>query len=82
MRTTVFLQDDLDRELRRKARQLGITYKEALNRVVALGLPRLDSELPPYKVRARACGLRPGLDWLHLNRLADEMEDEERLTGR
>lgn len=79
MRTTVEVHDPLDRELRRKARQLGISYKEALNRALAAGLQALDEPAPPYRVKAKACGLKPGIDWLHLNRLADELEDESRL---
>lgn len=78
MRTTVEIQESLDRQLRTKAADLGISYKEALNRAVAAGLSALDNALPPYTVRARACGLKPGIDWLHLNRLADELEDEDR----
>jgi len=75
MRTTVDIHDSLDQELRRKAEKLGISYKEALNRVIAAGLTSLDRTPKPYQVRAKACGLRPGFDWLHLNRLADELED-------
>lgn len=84
MRSTVDIHDSLDQELRRHARELGITYKEALNRAVASGLRALTEgpELPPYKVRARACGFRAGVDVAHLNRLADEIEDNERGRGR
>lgn len=79
MRTTVDIQDSLDRELREQAARLGITFKEALNRVVAAGLGSLQRPPKKYRVKARACGIRPGVDWLHLNRLADELEDEGRL---
>ncbi|MEW6277104.1 MAG: hypothetical protein AB1758_00675 [Candidatus Eremiobacterota bacterium] len=68
--------DPLDRQLRRKADQLGLSFKDALNRVIQAGLPALDQPLKPYRVRARACGIKPGVDWLHLNRIADELEDE------
>ena len=83
MRSTVDIHDSLDRKLRERARELGITYKEALNRVVASGLYALD-ERPtraPYRVNARGCGFRAGVDVMHLNRLADEIEDEERWRG-
>lgn len=75
MRTTVVLKDSLDRALRERARELGISYKDALNRAVEAGLSVLREEPPPYRVRAKACGLKPGFDWLKLNTLADEMED-------
>jgi hypothetical protein len=78
MRTTIDLQDSLDRELRSRAHALGISYKEAMTRVVRAGLSVLAEQPPPYKVRAKACGMKPGFDWNHLNRLADELEDEGR----
>lgn len=81
MRTTVDIFNSLDQELRQKADRLGISFKEALNRAIAAGLPSLDLPAEPYRVKARACGTRAGVDWLHLNRMADELEDEER-AGR
>lgn len=78
MRTTVDILNSLDEELRRKASRLGISFKEALNRALAAGLPALDPPREPYRVQAKACGARAGVDWLHLNRLADELEDERR----
>ena len=79
MRTTVDIHDSLDEELRLQSAALGISYKEALNRVIAAGLPALRPASKTFKVRARACGWRSGVDILHLNRLADELEDEKRL---
>ncbi len=80
MRSTVDIHDSLDQILRERAKELGITYKDALNRVVASGLHALDeaSSRKPYRVRAKACGFRPGVDSAHLNRIADELNDEER----
>lgn len=40
MRTTVDIMDPLDRELRAQAARLGITFKDALNRVIAADEPR------------------------------------------
>lgn len=78
MRTTVDISNSLDEELRRRAAKLGISFKDALNRVIAAGMSALDQAEEPYRVEARACGARPGVDWLHLNRVADELEDEDR----
>ena len=78
MRTTVHIMDSLDEELRTKAQSLGISYKEALNRVIAAGLPALQTPTRVFQVQAKECGWKPGIDILHLNRLADELEDEER----
>jgi len=77
MRTTVHILDNLDEELRLRAAQLGISYREALNRVISAGLPALKPTQRAFKVRAKACGWLPGVDIHHLNRLADELEDEE-----
>ena len=84
MRSTVDIHDSLDTILRQRARELGITYKEAINRALASGLHALevDRARPPYQVRARACGFQPGVDVSHLNRLADELDDLERLDDR
>lgn len=76
MRTTVNLNDALDQQLRRKATALGISYREALTRAVRAGIEALDGPSQPYRVHAKDCGIRPGLDWQHLNRLADELEDQ------
>jgi hypothetical protein len=50
--------------------------------VIAAGLSGLD--VPPsrqrrFRVKAKECGFQPGMDPLHLNRLAAELEDEARL---
>jgi hypothetical protein len=85
MRSTVDIADALDRELRKRAARLGLSFKEALNRVIAAGLSALED--PPakrrrYRVKAKACGFQPGRDLQHLNRLAAELEDEARLRKK
>jgi hypothetical protein len=75
----VDIADALDRELRDKASRLGLSFKEALNRVIAAGLGVLDDRPRTgrrYRVKAKACGFQPGIDVMHLNRLASELEDE------
>lgn len=81
MRSTVDVHDSLDRQLRSRARALGITYKEALNRALASGLSALEdkAQYGEYRVEAKRCGFRPGIDTQHLNRIADELDDEQRL---
>jgi hypothetical protein len=85
MRSTVDILDVLDRELREKAARLGLSFKDALNRVIAAGLSALDVQPPRkrrFRVKAKECGLQPGIDPLHLNRLAAELEDESRLKRK
>lgn len=80
MRSTVDIYDVLDEALRERARRLGVSYKEVINQVLAAGLQQLDQvqePARPYRVKAKACGFRPGIDTNHLNRLVDETEDEE-----
>ena len=83
MRTTVDIHDSLDETLRRRAEELGLTYKEAINRALAAGIEVLTAapKRKPYRVRAKAHGFRAGVDVSHLNRLVDELEDEERHNG-
>lgn len=80
MRTTVDIPDSLDRQIRERADELGLSYKEALNRALTVGLPSLCREGIPFSVTPRACGWKPGYDSLHLNRLSDELEDEEKVS--
>ena len=82
MRSTVDINDSLDQILRKRAKELGITYKEAPNRAVASGIHAIEEghDTKPYRVRAKACGFRPGIDTAHINRIADEIDDEERFS--
>ncbi len=76
MRTTLTLEDDLASLLKARARQLGISFKEMVNRAIRSGLgtemeqPRGD--VP--KTIPHSFGFRPGIDLDKLNQLADELE--------
>ena len=63
-------------KLRAVSRERGISFKEALNSAVRAGLQG-GVTAKPYRIRARAMGLRPGLDLDRALALADEMEDAE-----
>lgn len=78
MRTTLTLDDDLAALLKRRARELGVPFKETVNRALRAGLgeqakPRRGAA---PKTRAHSFGLRPGVDPDKLNQLADELEAE------
>ena len=80
MRTTLTLEDDLSRGLKERARASGKSFKEVVNETIRRGLsvgdrPPEDDE--PFRVQARACGFRSGVDPLKLNQLYDEMELED-----
>jgi Arc/MetJ family transcription regulator len=76
MRTTVHLDADLGERLRQKAAENGLSFKAALNRALAAGLEAWEEPVKPFRVRAKACGLKAGVDWNHLNRMAGELDDE------
>lgn len=79
MRTTLTLDDDLVALVKRRARQLGIPFKDMMNRVVRAGLatemePPRGGEVP--RTKPHSFGFRPGVDLDRLNQLADELEAE------
>ena len=78
MRTTLTIDDDLAVLLRKRARELGIPFKEAVNRTMHAGLGKAASARPPPapKTIPRSFGARPGIDVDKLGQLADELEAE------
>lgn len=80
MRTTLTLDDDVAKELREAARSSGATFRETVNETLRKGLRRGEkprARLPPFRVKARSCGFRQGVDVLRLNQLYDELETED-----
>ena len=75
------IDNDLGERLRQRAVAKGISFKEALNRALAAGLDVWEEPTHSFRVKAKECGFRNGLDLNHLNRLADDLEDEDRKTG-
>ena len=76
MRTTVTLDADVAAGLQALARERGVSFKEALNSTVRLGLQRDTGAERPYRVPSRPLGLREGIDLDKALRLAGELEDE------
>ncbi|MBV9018295.1 MAG: hypothetical protein JO058_21805 [Alphaproteobacteria bacterium] len=78
MRTTLTLDDDLAGLLKRRARQLGISFKEAVNRTIRAGLSETATARPqsPPRTVPHSFGFRPGIDLDKLSQLADELEAE------
>jgi len=78
MRTTLTLDDDLAGLLKRRARELGVPFKEAVNRAIRAGLG--EAARPRRGAAPRTIphsfGFRPGIDLDRLNQLADELESE------
>lgn len=85
MRTTVRIDLELAARLRRIARERGISFTEALNNALRIGLGQHTSGARPYRLRPRRLGLRRSVDLERGLRLAAALEDEEtirRLTLR
>lgn len=76
MRTTVTLDADVASSLQALARERGVSFKEALNSTVRLGLRGGTGAERPYRVPFRPLGLREGVDLDKALRLAGELEDE------
>jgi hypothetical protein len=77
MRTTVRIDPELAARLRRMARERGISFSEALNSTLRIGVGQPTSGARPYRLRPRRLGLRPTVDLDRGLRLAAAMEDEE-----
>ena len=78
MRTTLTLDDDLAGLLKQRARELGIPFKEAVNRTISCRYGR--GYRGPTRSRPKTIshsfGFRPGIDLDKLGQLADELEAE------
>jgi hypothetical protein len=78
MRTTLTLDDDLAGLLKERARELGIPFKEAVNRTIRAGMGEnaATRSHPAPKTISHSFGFRPGIDLDKLGQLADELEAE------
>ena len=77
MRTTLTLDDDLAGLLKQRARELGIPFKEAVNRTIRAGIGEATATRQPApKTISHSFGFRPGIDLDKLGQFADELEAE------
>ncbi len=78
MRTTLTLDDDLAGLLKQRAQELGVPFKEAVNRTIRTGLGDAAQARahPAPKTVPHSFGFRPGVDLDKLGQLADELEAE------
>ena len=76
MRTTLTLDDDVAAKLQTEARKAGQSFKETVNRLLRLALNtrREQPKMKPFKVRAWAMGVRPGLNFDKIEELLDHVE--------
>jgi hypothetical protein len=78
MRTTLTLEDDLAGLLKRRARELGVPFKEAVNRTIRAGLGEsaVARRHPAPRTIPHSFGFKPGIDPDKLGQFADELEAE------
>ena len=76
MRTTVTLDKDVERMLRRTMHKSRRSFKETLNAVLraGMGVGPSRSKRARFMVKARSMCLREGIDPTSLNKLADDLE--------
>ena len=77
MRTTLTLDDDVASRLKALAQQRRSSFKEVVNGVLRRGLAAQDlprGDQAPFSVATFRSALRPGVDALRLNQLADQLE--------
>jgi hypothetical protein len=82
MRTTVTLDRDAEQLLRAAMHARRKSFKETLNDAIrsGLGAKPAAKNRPPFVMKARPMGLRPGIDPTSLNKLADDLEVDEIMT--
>ena len=76
MRTTITLEPDVEALLKRSMRERGITFKDAVNQAVRVGLNARPEKVPPFKQRTMHLG-RPLVDLTKALALADELYDQD-----
>ena len=80
-RSTLTLDDDVADELVRETRRTGKPYRVVVNDAILRGLEAREvgsHARPPFRVKARSMGLRPGLDVSDIEGLLDAIEGPRR----
>jgi hypothetical protein len=76
MRTTVTLDDDLVRELKRLAQEREEPFKRVLNEAIRAGLSETGRAAEPFQTSPSPLRLRRDIDFAKALRLAADLEDE------
>lgn len=74
MRTTVTLDDDVERLLKDAIHRTRKSFKETLNHAIRRGLVPDAASPEPFAVEAQAMGLKAGIDPLELSKQNDLYE--------
>ena len=80
MRTTLTLDPDVARELKKKVETEHVTLREAVNSALRVGLRESKpKEVAPFRIEPFNLELRPGIDPDKLNQFLDDLDVEEYL---
>lgn len=77
VRTTLTLDEDIAAKIRAEMRRSEKSLKQVVNEFLRLGLlstRQLQSDLKPFRVRARRLGVRAGLDYDNVAELLEQLE--------
>jgi len=76
VRTTLTLDDDVAAKLRAESRRSGRPFKQVVNDFLRLGMHvrSQGASAPPFKVKARPLGLRPGFSYDNVWELIEQIE--------
>jgi hypothetical protein len=75
VRTTLSLDDDIANLLNKEIRRSGVSFKEAVNHYLRLGLTAAKQPVrKKFVVKPRAMGLPPGLSYDNIGELLDAIE--------
>ena len=71
------LDEDVAAQLKAEVRKTGKPFKAIVNDALRNGLvrPRPGRKLPPFRVKARPMGLRPGLNYDCISALLEYLDD-------
>ncbi len=80
MRTTVTLDPDVARKLKKRMADRNLTFKETLNQTLRFALNAAGAhKTPKCKLETFALEFKPGIDPSRLNQLVDQLEVEDYL---
>jgi hypothetical protein len=75
MRTTVTLDPDVEALVKKRMRDRGVSFKQAVNDAIRAGL--VQAKKQPFRTKTYHLGLDPSINWDKALQLAGELEDQE-----
>ncbi len=75
-RTTITLDEDVKAKVKAEVRRTGAPFKQIVNDAIRRGLAQQPDakKIPPFKIKPKNLGLRPGLSYDCVWKLIEEVE--------